>query len=210
MVDMNALPEFDRTVAPVMEAAVTRGRIMRLNAGAYHWLRERAGLHGAQPLHIAIRGTSSDPDIIGILYDPDGLKVDPGNYTCSGVGLARDAGLEGITFHLPLAPAPAGMPTALIGRKSAIVRRQAGGESAGAPRNGSRAVADEASTTPEASGPPAPPPDLALYQNPMSGEVICTACGEVMADAKAAVEHLRGHVDRQPDEPEEWLGPVRR
>lgn len=153
MSGMNS-PEFDIPVSPTMELVVTRGRVMRLNAAAYRWLREQNDLGPQDALHIAVRASGTHRDLFAVLADPDGLKVDPGNFVCSGVDVARMLGCGQRTARVVLAPEG----KLLAGRISATIYDQAGGEPAGgAQAAGSRATGPTESedTVPEVSGPPA-------------------------------------------------------
>lgn len=64
-------------------------RQMRLSALAFRWLREARGLSAEDRLSITLAGIKGTRSRYAVVYDPDGLVVDPGNYYCSGVALRR-------------------------------------------------------------------------------------------------------------------------
>jgi hypothetical protein len=182
---------FDVPVSPTLELVITRGRVMRFSAAAYRWLREHHTLQPTDELRIAVQGSSANPDLLAIRVERDGLKVDPGTYTCSGVDVARLLGTGQRTARLPLEPDLE--RHLLIGRISAVLYPQAGGEPAvGAQANGSReAGLSNAGAAPEASGPPA---HLGWchrcggHRSASSG--VCPTCGALFTEKPEAADRV--------------------
>lgn len=77
--------------APVeMTLTLPKGnRQMRLSALAYRWLREAHGLDAEAKLSITLAAIKGREGRYAIVYDADGLVVDPSNYYASGVALRR-------------------------------------------------------------------------------------------------------------------------
>lgn len=77
--------------APVeMTLTLPKGnRQMRLSALAYRWLREAHGLDAEAKLSITLAAIKGREGHYAIVYDADGLVVDPSNYYASGVALRR-------------------------------------------------------------------------------------------------------------------------